>query len=162
MPNITSTPAANPTIATHGFCRSTCGSSSIAAAANTTPAAKCCTPLVSFSPGRTVAAISPATAAATTGMSVYASTRTMRSTETGLDGCASPPEVPVSRGVRNGARPGRCSQRRWFAGMARRRAATAPRPLPHGLGRATRGASGRSTRRGSAGPGWPAVSMTVW
>jgi hypothetical protein len=41
MPNITSTPAANPTIATHGFCHSTRGSSSIAAAANTTPAAKC-------------------------------------------------------------------------------------------------------------------------
>jgi hypothetical protein len=39
VPNITAMPTANPPIATHGLCRRTLGNGSIAAAANTTPAA---------------------------------------------------------------------------------------------------------------------------
>lgn len=50
-----------------GFCCSTHGISSIAAAAKTTPAAKCCTALVSFAPA---AARTPLSAAAATGISV--------------------------------------------------------------------------------------------
>jgi hypothetical protein len=66
--NMTTIPAAKPAIATPGRWCSTPGSSSIAAAANTTPAAKCWMPLVARRPGGRIAATAPETPAATTGI----------------------------------------------------------------------------------------------
>ena len=59
-------------MATRGDWRSTPGSSSMAAAANTTPAAKCCRALVSRGPGERMAATPPESAAAATGTAVTA------------------------------------------------------------------------------------------
>ncbi|MGN8159726.1 hypothetical protein ACS8YF_13775 [Salinisphaera sp. SWV1] len=71
--NMTAIPIAKPTMAGPGAEWSTPGTSSIAAAANTTPAAKCCTALVTCSPGVRMVTTSPENAAAATGIKVKSS-----------------------------------------------------------------------------------------